>query len=313
MKIEKPSHINSVRQDGEDYECLVARLITHPHYGLSEKQDGHRVLVKSDGKQMVGYNGLAPMVISKINPRPLCPRPAAGLMVSGKSFLVDGEAIGGRGNWSHYIIFNILEWEGDDLTDWPQHDRDHFMTYQAEVFDIPISSSPRFQDGPLQFLSSTCVRGSKQLLYDDLKSRKPPVEGVIFRNMYAQTAIGRTTSILKYPFLCEMDVVGYRWNRAGAGTLKGGSVGAGFYHNGQFTHIANVRSGFSHSELDFMEDALDRGERPVFKVEFLGKRTVGRNLVQPRNKGIRDDKLPEGCISQQFFDLMGDERKRLFE
>lgn len=313
MKIEKPSHINSIRQNGENYEQLVARLITHPHYGLSEKQDGHRVLVRSNGKQMIGYNGPAPMIISKINPKPLCPIPAAKLLATGKSFLVDGEAIGGRGNWSHYIVFNILEWDGDDLTGISQLEREQFMVYQADVLDIPISSSPKLQEGPLQILRSTLGSVTKQLLYDDLRARKPPVEGVIFRDMEAVTVNGRTKFILKYPFLCEMDVVGYKWNCAGAGTFKGGSVGAGFYHNGQFTHIANVRSGFSHSELDFMKEALEAGERPVFKVQFLGKRTTGRDLVQPRNTGIRDDKAPEECISQQFFDLMGDDRQRLFE
>lgn len=77
--------------------------------------------------------------------------------------------------------------------------------------------------------------------------------------------------------------------------------------------IGGLRSGLNYDRLTLLEEVLEAGEHAVLKVAFLGKRTIGISLNQPRCLEIRDDKLPHHCISDQLIHFLGEDRRRLFD
>lgn len=79
--------------------------------------------------------------------------------------------------------------------------------------------------------------------------------------------------------------------------------------------MSNARplSGLNYDRLTHLEEVLKAGDRAVLKVSFLGKRTIGIKLNQPRCLEVRDDKLPDQCISDQLIHFLGEDRRLLFD
>lgn len=318
--VEQPRYVDAcrdyvIKNGASDPQLAIARyLCGQADWGLSKKSDGHRVIVEFDGQEMRAYNrALQPMTVSDKNPDPILPKPALALKQLGKPFVLDGEAIGGRGHWSQYFVFNVLEWDRQRLDNVPYRRRLSMLVRMADYLGVPFTPDPVVGGLPLQFVGAELDPARKLALLDEFRQRVPVEEGVIFRQMDASLTHGKTTTVLKYPFITELDCFGYYWNPPGKGTLKGGSVAAAVYWKDQQVHIANIRSGFSHTQLDEMEAALKMGQRPVLKVGFLGKRTVGIDLVQPRCLEIRDDKQAEACGGDQLVSLLGQDRAALFD
>jgi len=321
IPVQRPIHISNIRLDltlpdhESRIECIIENLISEPDIGLAEKQDGHRVLLAGDGKgqQMLIDKLGQQQVISVINDTPLELKAAEQLRFIGVPYIFDGEAIGGRNNWSHYIIFNVIMFDGDDWTQTTQLAREEFMAELSVTLKVPYSFRPVGLDSsthPLQFLMTITSEAEKRRCVNLLKRSTPVSEGLIFRDMTAGMDDGE---VFKFPFIHELDAVAYHWNEGdNSGPGRGGSVAIGLYYNGILKSIGALRSGLSYSRLDYMREHLLAGEQQVMKVAFLGKRTQGIWLVQPRCLEIREDKSPAQCLSSQLSDLLGADRLDIF-
>lgn len=326
IPVEKPVHVNSVKKwpglalagldIKERRKLVVQMLLNSPDHGLSEKIDGNRVVLYGDGRdQQVVLNKLGqPQVISVNNPRPLPLHAADPIKNLGVPYIFDGEALGGRGQWYCYIIFNVIMFNGHDWTRTSQFAREDFLGDLARHLELPYTTLPLWPGPPVMFLKTETTPVVKHQLYTMLRMRQPVSEGVIFRNMKAPLVQGETPYVYKDPFVFQLDAVAYRWNPAtNNGPGRGGSVNLGVYHQGQLKDIGGLRSGLSYDRLEALEQLISAGKTPVLRVEFLGKRTVGIKLSQPRCLEIRDDKLPYQCLSDQLIHFLRKNTRQMFD
>lgn len=307
VNIEKPDHIGRYGK--------VDKFLDDPKYGMSQKVDGIQCVVvidPDDADPIKCYNkGRGLMTYSSTNASLIYPVGAQILRELGVKLVVAGEGIGGRGHWDRFHVFNIMYYDEHILIDQPWYVRESIMGRLAAALQVPFSPFPETKGGSassLQFISTVREPHKKREYYEQLRNLKPPVEGVIFRDVEGLTADRKDGSVIKHPFVQQMDVVAYAWNPAGKGTTNGGSVKIAVYHQGEYVAIGNVRSGFTNTELLYLEEEMKHKRPVVFTAEFLGKRTVGVDLVQPRNIRIRDDKLPHECTGEQFAEVFGAKR-----
>ncbi len=325
--VEKPSHVSNISlYDGalpsvispeSRVSNIVEALLDDPNYGMAEKQDGHRALLAGDGRghQMLTDKMGNEQVISTVNDTSLRMAAAAKLLNIGVSYVFDGEAIGGRGNWSHFVIFNVIMFNDNDWTQTTQLEREKFLCEMAKELEVPFVTMPVLDwNTDLVFLKTLTNSANKRAMYDTLKTKTPVSEGVIFRDMSSPMLDGTLAKVYKFPFIFELDVVAYKWNPGSSGGPgRGGSVEIGLYHNGELKRIGGLRSGLSYERLDYMEKHLEAGETVVVRVRFLGKRTIGTFLNQPRCEEIRTDKLALSCVTKQLIESLGSDRAAMFD
>ncbi|HEU5378490.1 MAG TPA: hypothetical protein VFV38_23970, partial [Ktedonobacteraceae bacterium] len=91
-------------RDGRPSSCTV-----------SEKANGERCLVEFDGKELRAYNR-----IGRLTSAP--PEGAYALCQLGHAFVLDGERLI-REQAGHYVVFDVLEWKGEDITNLPYRTR----------------------------------------------------------------------------------------------------------------------------------------------------------------------------------------------
>lgn len=295
----------------------IETLLDDPSWGMAEKQDGNRIVLKGDGEGnqwLINKLGQTQM-ISKINHKPLQLKAAKALLYIGVPYIFDGEAIGGRNRWRQYVIFNVISYNGVSSTEARQIDREEFLMQFAHSFGLPYTREPMLcPKSPLVILKTKTDPIRKREFYNELKARIPVSEGVIFRDMHAQMSDENRGQVFKAPFIQELDAVAYRWHGGSTGGPgRGGSVSIGLYHNGELKSIGRLRSGLSYSRLDHMKEYLEAGKLVVMRVRFLGKRTIGIHLNQPRCREVRDDKLLVECTSDQLIDLLGPDRRIKFD
>jgi ATP-dependent DNA ligase len=109
-----------------------------------------------------------------------------------------------------------------------------------------------------------------------------------------------TEHILKFKFLDEIDCFVIQ-TKPGRAT---GSVMLGIVRetDGGILHIGNVRSGLTDAGIMSLTEAIQQGERPVLRVQYLGARTVGITLVEPKTSIAmrRNDKTWAECTTEQY-------------
>lgn len=273
----------------------VARAMASPLWGLTEKVDGRYVAVEVRGGTLSASNrrGL---------PLPAPPPGAAGLAALG-DLLAAGEWLDGDFGGS-FAAFDLLERGGKDLRARPYAERAAALADAARGAGIAHTAGPSLarayrlgkQRGILHILTPEADTGRKAALSAWLQGAG--AEGVILRELGAPHGRGAW----KQKFLDDIDVA-ITGIAPGAG---GGSAKMSLYPPGGGDPVpaGHVRSGLSEADMGRLASMLARGEIPVLRVRYLGARTRGTALVEPRTSmaDLRDpgEKVAAECTTDQL-------------
>ncbi|HEU5379008.1 MAG TPA: hypothetical protein VFV38_26595 [Ktedonobacteraceae bacterium] len=275
----------------------MTALLTSAHspYALSEKADGHRCLVEYDGTSLRAYNRKG-VLTSDV------PEGARVLCQLGHPFVVDGERLI-RDEAGRYVIFDVLEWNGEDITALPYRKR---MTLAVrslrdagllkDVHLTPTLSQAQ-QNSTVPLLCVLLPIQGEQLAQSVLTEiQTAGGEGVVIRSLDAPY----TTGGFKYKFVEDIDafVIGIE-----PGVSTGSLILAMVRPSDRaIVEVGHVRSGLNDTDIERVRGMLVRGQSPVFRVTYLPSSTIGMTLVQPKTSmdALRTDKEARDCTTDQF-------------
>ena len=255
-------------------------------WGLTEKVNGNRCLLHFDGETVTAYNRIG----QKQNG---IPQGASELVRLGTTFTIDGEWLP-----TGFIMFDLLELGGKNFRQEVFKSRIQALEEALRAAGLITTASPVHDPNgaALQLL----VPGG--LEWHKIIQEKAGVEGVVVRNPEA-VYVGNpnpTDTILKFKFLDEIDCFVIQ-TKPGRAT---GSVMLGIVResDGAILHVGSVRSGLLDADIANLTEAIQRGERPVLRVQYLGARTVGIALVEPKTnmEMRRNDKTWAECTTAQY-------------
>lgn len=252
-------------------------------YTISEKANGERCMVEFDGTQIRAYNRKGLRTSAP-------PEGALALQRLGCPFVVDGERLL-REHAGHYVLFDVLEWNGEDLTARPYRTR--LTRLVRGMQDAGLLKTAHLTPTVQQALQNSTVPHLCVLLTVQGAALAQSViqeihaaggEGVVLRSLDAPYHVGG----FKYTFLEDIDAFVY-------GIEPGISVGSLTLAlvrptDGAIIEIGHVRSGLTDSDVEQVQQMLAQGQQPVFRVRSLPASTVGITLVS-ENAFIRSSKL----------------------
>ncbi len=305
---------------------MLAKL-THDHFAdeqwiFERKLDGERVLAYRNGRdrRLMSRNQ---KTLNDTYPELADALPG----LSDKPFVVDGEVVAFDGNVTsfqrlqnrmqirdrdearnsnvavYYYLFDILHYDGRDLTDLPQRRRKKLLK-QALDFDDPIRYTPHRNATSLDYYRQACTKGW---------------EGLIAKDGEASYVHGRSSKWLKFKCVHQQEFVigGYtdpEGERVGFGALL-----VGYYDEGDLKYAGKVGTGYSDdmlnrlhkkmSQLQVDDPPFDRGKLPSKGVHWIKPNLVGEvgyteltgdnRLRHPRFLGLRDDKDPGDVVLEE--------------
>ena len=276
-------------------EMMVLFTNAHPEYTVSEKANGERCLVEFNGQELLAYNRKGRRTSAP-------PEGALALRRLGHQFVVDGERLI-REQAGQYVIFDVLEWNGEDLTTLPYRKRltrlvrgMHAAGLLKDMHLTPtIAQAQQNSTAPkLSVLLGVQgdVRG--QSVMQEIQAAGG--EGVVIRSLNAPYATGG----YKYKFLEDIDtfVIGIE-----PGVSAGSLILAMLRPSDRaIVEVGHVRSGLTDADIERVRGMLVRGQNPVFRVTYLPASTIGITLVQPKTSmdALRTDKDAHECTTDQF-------------
>lgn len=295
------SHVLPMRR--EELEAAIE----NPHIGITEKVNGVRCPVQCKNGVLTSYNRLG-------QAQPTLPRGVEALLDLEKDFLIDGERMR-----EGYVMFDLLEWDGQSIRSLPYEER-----ITALVVAIEEAATILEQYGPCQEDSIPATPEAEGLAllspatFSHMKQATVRLveqaggEGVILRDLRGPSVQGNTKYERKVKFQGEIDcaIVGVNKTRLDK------SFRLGLYRSdGSIIEVGNLRSGFTGSDFAAVEASLALGLMPVVSVEFLPARTVGITLVEPKSgrDKFRTDKLPRDCTTDQLTEILGENRQSLID
>lgn len=202
----------------------------------------------------------------------------------------------------YYYLFDLLHWEGYDLTELPLRTRKSLLKGLLNFAD-PIRFTSHRNEAGEAYLKEACGKGW---------------EGLIAKRAGAPYRSQRSRDWLK--FKCgrrqELVVVGYTepsGSRVGFGALL-----VGYYENQALCYAGRVGTGFDDDFLERFRDQLEGAEleqsplaappreqdvhwvRPRFVAEIgFTEWTDDGKLRHPRFLGLRRDKDPKEVVREQ--------------
>jgi ATP-dependent DNA ligase len=264
-------------------------------YALSEKANGERCLVEFDGTTLRAYNRKGHLTSAP-------PAGARALCQLGHPFVVDGERLI-RERAGHYVVFDVLEWKGEDITTLPYRRRLTRLVRGLQGVGLlkERQLTPTIQQAQQNSTVPTlsvllAVQGEALTQEVMTEIQTAGGEGVVIRSLDAPYHIGG----FKYKFLEDVDafVIGIEPGIS-AGSLTLGMVRPA---DGAILEVGHVRSGLTDADVERVRQMLARGQHPVFRVSYLPASTVGITLVQPTTSmaWLRTDKEARECTTDQF-------------
>lgn len=264
-------------------------------YTVSEKANGERCLVEWNGTEMVAYNRKGRKTTTP-------PEGVLPLRQLGHSFVVDGERLT-REQAGQYVLFDVLEWDSEDITALPYRKRltrlvrgMHRIGLLKDVHLTPTIAQAQ-QNSAVPNLSILLGIQGEALAQNVLQEiQAAGGEGVVLRSLDALYHAGG----LKYKFLEDIDtfVIGIE-----PGVSAGSLILAMVRPSDQaIVEVGHVRSGLTDADIERVRDMLVRGQSPVFRVTYLPASTIGITLVQPKTSpdALRTDKEAHECTTDQF-------------
>lgn len=299
---------------------LTQRVFSDPDWLYERKLDGMRALSTRDGA--------VPGLWSR-NDRRLSasyPELVDALAESGPdNFVADGEIVAFEGNQTSfaklqarihltgterirrtgvsvfYYLFDLLQYQGFDLTGLPLRERKRLLRAAFDFHDPLRFSAHRDTDGEA-YLRQACADGW---------------EGLIAKRADSTYRSGRSTDWLKLKCVKDQEfVIGGFTDPAGSRTGFGALL-VGYYAGDQLRYAGKVGTGYDNHTLRTLRRRLDgltrdtspfadRAREPkahwvrpelVAQIGFTEWTADGR-LRHPRFTGLRDDKAPRDVIRE---------------
>ncbi|MEQ2005716.1 MAG: DNA ligase [Limisphaerales bacterium] len=243
-------------------EVEVARLTSNPSWGMQEKKDGKRLLIRKEGDIIEGINkrGLVVGVPETVV------KTAAALT---GYFVLDGESIG-----DYLHTFDLLFLNGEDLRPKPYRQR-----YIA-LLNLLAGGLPKH----IKVVSLWTDSMDKASWLHTLKQQK--AEGIVFKLMNAPYTAGRPNSggsQLKHKFVATLSAVVSKVNRQR-------SVGLSLLDQGGWQPVGSVT-------IPPNQQVPKVGA--VVEVRYLNAVPDG-SLYQPVYLGVRSDVEPHECVVSQL-------------
>ena len=217
-------------------------------------------------------------------------------------FIVDGEIVREDDGAVRYYLFDLLSFEGTDLTGRPLVERKEIL-HTAFRYDGPLRYSEHREADGEEYYQHACDNGW---------------EGLIAKRADSPYVGGRSTDWLKFKCVRGQEFVvgGFtepQGSRAGFGALI-----VGYHENGALRYAGKVGTGYDHATLralrarmDTMAQAASPFADPVpeptahwirpelvVHVGFSEWTREGR-LRHPRFGGLRTDKPPAEVVREQ--------------
>lgn len=247
-------------------EAEARALLHNPDYVAQEKKDGERRPAKHDGMTITGVNkkgltvALPAAIVSTLTQ----------LLGAAKTTTFDAEIIGDT-----LYVFDLLEYNGDDLTSTPLWSR--LETLATVAFDATV-----------QLLPTARTTEEKIALFERVQRENG--EGIVFKHRASLCTAGRPASggdHLKFKFVEEATVKVLRPNLGKRSVVMGLHDGAGRWREvGSVTIPANAELPSTGTYLEVQ-----------YLYAFPGEQG---SLFQPVYKTIRADQGDEDCILAQL-------------
>ncbi len=180
-----------------------------------------------------------------------------------------------------YVVFDILEIEGNPIISWPLEDR------KDALFEY-VDNSPRIQ--VIKY-----IEGEGEKFFD--AAIKLGFEGIMAKRLGSPYEPGkRSGNWLKIKKTNTLDVVVLGYNQGeGERANTFGSLKIGAYKDGKLVELGNVGTGFNEEELEIAKKLVDSGKKFVIEVEYQEMTREGK-LRMPRFVKFRLDKDPRECV-----------------
>jgi len=234
-------------------------------YCAQEKHDGERglTLKKLDGVTGINRKGLKRPLALNISQ-------AFSECQDIVQCLVDGEVLDDR-----IILFDLLEYQHEDLRSLPYHDR---LDYLSEVVH-------RINDSHVDIVHTVVDTESKIALFNELKAHGR--EGIVFKDLTAPYTEGKPNSHgpqVKYKFYKEASFIVMSVHDSKR------SVGIGMLDQGILVNVGNVTIPVN-KPIPCVNDIVD--------VRYLYAFKSG-SIFQPVFRGQRTDLYKEDCVLTQL-------------
>ncbi|CQD02112.1 DNA ligase [Mycobacterium europaeum] len=244
-------------------ETGAARLVADPQWGMQEKFDGRRLMLRKVGTTVEGINKLG-LVVSVA-----APVATAALDLPGE-FVMDGEVIDDT-----LHVFDVLSVAGTDLRELAYGDR-----YQALT-----TLTDNAESSHIRCVSCWTDATDKGKQLEGLQARN--AEGVVFKRWDAPYRQGRPSSggpQLKLKFVATVSAVVTTVNQQR-------SVGVSLLNGDVWQAVGNVTVP-ANQHVPKLGD--------VVEIRYLYAAQAGGALYQPVLLGIRDDVEPAECVLGQL-------------
>jgi bifunctional non-homologous end joining protein LigD len=243
-------------------EADVERLLRDDDYCAQEKFDGRHLLVRKQDDHIEGINkkgllvGLAETVSNDFR------------NLSG-SFIPDGEAIG-----DDYHVFDLLEWNGEDLRSLPYRKR------RAHLMEL-LAGSPLHN---VRIVGTAFTTEQKIALWHRLREENR--EGIVFKRLDAPYTPGKPNSggpQLKFKFVATLSAIVAKLNIQRSVEIS----------------LFKVRSLISCGNVTIPANHDIPKVGAVVEVRYLYAHRESHALFQPVYLGSRDDVDPGECVASQ--------------
>jgi bifunctional non-homologous end joining protein LigD len=246
-------------------EAEVEAFLRNDDYCAQEKFDGRHLLVRKQDESIEGINkkglliGLPATVANELG------------TMSG-SFILDGESIG-----DDYHVFDLLEWDGENLRSLPYRER------FARLVDLLLSSDAEGKH--IRLVQTAFKKVQKTELWERL--RRTNREGIVFKRLDAPYTPGKPNSggpQLKFKFVATLSAIVAKMNQKR-------SVEIGLFNGRSLVSCGNVTIPADH-------DIPQVGA--VVEVRYLYAFRESGVLFQSVYLGLRDDVDPGECLVSQL-------------
>ena len=244
---------------GATFGSDPARYIASDAWCMQQKLDGERMIIDTRGDVVKCYNRNG--VEKNIPPQ---------LNLYSSEYLLDGEFLNGK-----YYAF-----DRPDLTSMKYIDRYNMLNkeFLSEYLGVEV-------------LPIYLTQEDKQRKFEEFYSNNS--EGVMFKRVDGMYKNGRSSSVLKYKFISDIDCIVIE--RPSNANPDKQNMYLGMYSNGEIVEVGKV------SALTGDGPKLKIGD--VCKISCLYV-TKGGNLFQPVKPMLRVDKDPTECTIDQLDQLL---------
>jgi bifunctional non-homologous end joining protein LigD len=299
---------------------LSDRPFTDPHWLFERKLDGERCGALRERGRVTLLSRSGQWLNQTY------PELVEALEVDGPDLLVDGEVVAFKGRQTsferlqrrlqihdaerarrsgvpvYYYLFDLLEFEGEDVRSLPLSERKAKLRRAVDFH------------GPLRFTTHRKGQGEKALR----EACERGWEGVIAKRVTSRYVATRSRDWLKLKCSRAQELVIGGWTAPKGSRQRLGALLVGYWEKGKLRYAGKVGTGFDQQMLNLLGDELERHERssPPFAADHLPRAarwaepelvaqiafsewTRDGKLRHPRFQGLRYDKPAREVVREE--------------